>query len=249
MAAIGADRRTLRRSVLVESAVLGLIAAVAGAVLGLIAAIIARNVRDVPFGPLRLRSYVSPNQNAIVAVLIAAVVVAMVATALATALAVVDSRPDLATLWAVGASPAIRRQLSMMRALVIGGLGVTMGNRAGLRAAYRSDLGCPTPGPARRNPPRSDCATQSIIDPVVAHHRNRGLGAAGCNGDRRIDDPRPPSVMISGFSGLLHRKPRDHRRWALSEGGWNRTFEAAVLGIVAYATISRRLYRDGCRYC
>jgi hypothetical protein len=239
MAAIGADRRTLRRSVLAESAVLGLIAA-----------IIARNVRDVPLGPLRLRSYVSPNQNAIVAVLIAAVVVAMVATALATALAVVDSRPDLATLWAVGASPAIRRQLSMMRALVIGGLGVTMGNRVGLRAAYRSDLGCPTPGPARRNPPRSDCATQSIIDPVVAqHHRNRGLGAAGCNGDRRIDDPRPPSVMISGFSGLLHRKPRDHRRWALSEGGWNRTFEAAVPGIVAYATISRRLYRDGCRYC
>jgi predicted lysophospholipase L1 biosynthesis ABC-type transport system permease subunit len=112
MAAIGADRRTLRRSVLAESAVLGLIAA-----------IIARNVRDVPLGPLRLRSYVSPNQNAIVAVLIAAVVVAMVATALATALAVVDSRPDLATLWAVGASPAIRRQLSMMRALVIGGLG------------------------------------------------------------------------------------------------------------------------------
>ncbi|MEO6501652.1 MAG: FtsX-like permease family protein [Jatrophihabitantaceae bacterium] len=75
--------------------------------------------------------YVDDYRAGILALLLAAVAIAMGATALATALAVVDSRSELATLWAIGASPRLRRRLSVARAGVVALLGALLGTALG----------------------------------------------------------------------------------------------------------------------
>ncbi|NJC68241.1 FtsX-like permease family protein [Planosporangium thailandense] len=66
---------------------------------------------------------------------VAAAVIALGAAGIATGLAAADSRPDLATLAAVGASPGVRRRLSLSQSGVIAGLGSVLGAGAGLGAA------------------------------------------------------------------------------------------------------------------
>ncbi|MEV0130875.1 FtsX-like permease family protein [Dactylosporangium sp. NPDC050688] len=67
---------------------------------------------------------------------IVAAVIALGAAGISTGLAAVDSRPDLATLGAVGASPGVRRRLTLSQAGVIAGLGSLLGAAAGLGAGW-----------------------------------------------------------------------------------------------------------------
>jgi putative ABC transport system permease protein len=66
---------------------------------------------------------------------VAAGLVALGAAGIATGLAAADRRPDLATLGAVGASPRLRRSLSLSQSGVIAGLGTGLGLVAGLGGA------------------------------------------------------------------------------------------------------------------
>ena len=71
----------------------------------------------------------------LVVLAIVAGVITLGAAAIATGLAAADSRADLSTLAAVGASPRVRRALSLSRSGVIAGLGSLLGAIAGLGAA------------------------------------------------------------------------------------------------------------------
>jgi putative ABC transport system permease protein len=62
-------------------------------------------------------------------------IITLAAAAIATGLAAADSRADLATLGAVGASPRVRRTMSLSQAGVIAGLGSLLGVIAGLGAS------------------------------------------------------------------------------------------------------------------
>jgi putative ABC transport system permease protein len=67
---------------------------------------------------------------------IAASLITLGAAGVATGLAAVDGRNDLATLGAIGASPRVRRLLSLSQAGVIAGVGTALGLAAGLGAGY-----------------------------------------------------------------------------------------------------------------
>ena len=71
----------------------------------------------------------------LLALLGAAGFIALAAAMIATMLATVDSRPDLETLGAIGASPRVRRQLSAARAAVTAGIGCGLGVACGFVAA------------------------------------------------------------------------------------------------------------------
>ncbi len=77
------------------------------------------------------RGYVDRYSIPLLALVIGAGIITLGASVIATALSNVDSRPDLVTLAAVGASPRVRRMLSMSRAGVIAGLGTALGAVAG----------------------------------------------------------------------------------------------------------------------
>jgi putative ABC transport system permease protein len=71
----------------------------------------------------------------LIALTIVAGLIALAATAIATGLAAADGRAELATLAAVGASPRLRRLLSVCQSAVIAGLGSVLGTLGGLVAA------------------------------------------------------------------------------------------------------------------
>jgi putative ABC transport system permease protein len=73
----------------------------------------------------------SPNL-AVLTLVLAALLVGLAATGIAVALAAAESRADLATLGAVGASPRMRRRFAAAQAGVISVIGVGMGIGAGL---------------------------------------------------------------------------------------------------------------------
>ena len=72
------------------------------------------------------------NTQTLVILAIAAGVIALGAAGMATGLAAADSRAELGTLAAVGASPRLRRMLSLSQSGVIAGLGSVLGVVAGL---------------------------------------------------------------------------------------------------------------------
>jgi putative ABC transport system permease protein len=76
-----------------------------------------------------------PADAMLILLAVAAGVVALAAAGIATGLAAADRRPDLATLGAVGASPRLRRSLSLSQSGVIAGLGTGLGLVAGLGGA------------------------------------------------------------------------------------------------------------------
>jgi len=77
------------------------------------------------------QGYTSTNDIGLLALAIAAGVVTLGATGIAVGLAAADSRADLATLAAVGASPRVRRRVAGSQAGVVAILGVLLGVVAG----------------------------------------------------------------------------------------------------------------------
>jgi putative ABC transport system permease protein len=77
------------------------------------------------------RGYVSEYGLGLLALVIGSAIVTLGATGVVTGLAQADSRPDYATLAAVGATPRMRRKLATCQAAVVAGLGTVLGMAAG----------------------------------------------------------------------------------------------------------------------
>jgi putative ABC transport system permease protein len=117
-----------------------------------------------------------PNTANLLVLAIVAGVITLGAAAIATGLAAADGRADLATLAAVGASPRVRRVLSLSRSGVIAGLGSLLGAAAGLGASIAvlfalnqryADL-WPTPTPYPIAVPWTNVAVALLVVPPVA---------------------------------------------------------------------------------
>jgi putative ABC transport system permease protein len=117
-----------------------------------------------------------PNTTALVVLAIVAGVIALGAAAIATGLAAADGRADLSTLAAVGASPRLRRGLSLSQSGVIAGLGSLLGAAAGLGAStavlfalnqrYADVWPAPTPYPI--TVPWLNLGAALVVVPLVA---------------------------------------------------------------------------------
>jgi putative ABC transport system permease protein len=100
---------------------------------------------------------VETNNQALIIIAIVAGVISLATAAFATGLSAADGRADLATLAAVGASPGVRKVLSLSQSGVIAGLGSVLGAAAGLGASvavltalnarYADTWPAPTPFP------------------------------------------------------------------------------------------------------
>jgi putative ABC transport system permease protein len=103
-------------------------------------------------------------------------VIALGAAAIATGLAAADGRADLGTLAAVGASPRVRRGLSLSQSGVIAGLGSLLGAVAGLGGAVAVLLALnrgyddlwPAPTPYPITLPWLNVAIAVLVVPAVA---------------------------------------------------------------------------------
>jgi len=116
-----------------------------------------------------------PNHASLLVLAIVAGVITLGAAAIATGLAAADGRADLATLAAVGASPRVRRALSLSQAGVIAGLGSILGGIAGLGAATavlaadnQNDNVWPVPTPYPITVPWLNVTIALLVVPLVA---------------------------------------------------------------------------------
>jgi putative ABC transport system permease protein len=117
-----------------------------------------------------------PNRTALIVLILVAGVITLGAAAIATGLAAADGRADLATLAAVGASPRVRRTLSLSQSGVIAGLGSFIGTLAGLGASmavlaalnqrYADVWPAPTPYPLAV--PWLNVGAALIVVPLIA---------------------------------------------------------------------------------
>jgi putative ABC transport system permease protein len=118
----------------------------------------------------------SPDTQALLILAVVAGLITLGAAAIATGLAAADGRADLVALAAVGASPRVRRGLSLSQSGVIAGLGSLLGAAAGLGGAIAvlfalnrgyADL-WPAPTPYRIAVPWLNVAVAVLVMPVVA---------------------------------------------------------------------------------
>jgi putative ABC transport system permease protein len=116
------------------------------------------------------------NTQSLLMLSIVAGLITLGAAAIATALAAADGRADLGTLAAVGASPRVRRGLSLSQSGVIAGLGSLLGAAAGLGGSvavllalnrgYADVWPAPTPYPIAV--PWRNVAVALLVVPLVA---------------------------------------------------------------------------------
>lgn len=116
------------------------------------------------------------NSDTLILLAIVAAVITLGSTALVTGLAAADGRADLSTLAAVGASPGLRRILSLSQSGVIAGLGSLLGAIVGVGAAlivlWALNQGTattwPTPPPYPITIPWLNLAIAVLAVPLVA---------------------------------------------------------------------------------